>query len=136
MKGQKKNREDGFTLLEVMITMAVVAMVLLAVSSSFIYGFNLLSRMKQTAIASQCIQEELELIRDMSFDEILNLGTSFTNPSGSLSLLNNSQGILNLQDTFGDDIKKLTISILWIYRGNAMRKDIAVYITREGINKK
>lgn len=136
MKGQKKNREDGFTLLEVMITMAIVAMVLLAVSSSFIYGFNLLSRMKQTAIASQCIQEELELIRDMSFDEILNLGTSFTNPSGSLSLLKNSQGILNLQDTFGNDIKKLTISVLWICRGNAIRKDIGIYITREGINKK
>ena len=90
--------------------------------------------MKQTAIATQCAQEELENIRNLTYEEILALGPSFTNDS--LTLLDNSTGIRTIEDSVGPDIKKLTISVFWIYRGQNMRKDIVTYITREGINKK
>lgn len=131
---KRKNKEQGFTLVEVLVTIVVVAVALMALLSVFIYGFNLLSRMKQTAIATQCAQEELENIRNLTYEEILALGPSFTNDS--LTLLDNSTGIRTIEDSVGPDIKKLTISVFWIYRGQNMRKDIVTYITREGINKK
>jgi prepilin-type N-terminal cleavage/methylation domain-containing protein len=131
---KRKNKEKGFTLVEILITIVVVAVALMALLSVFIYGFNLLSRMKQTAIATQCAQEELENIRNLTYDEILALGPSFTNDS--LTLLENSSGVRTVEDSVGEDIKKLTISVFWTYRGQNMRKDIVTYITREGINKK
>ena len=131
---KRKSKEEGFTLIEVLVTIVVVAVALMTLLSVFIYGFNLLSRMKQTAIATQCAQEELENIRNLTFDEIIALGASFTNDS--LTLLENSSGVRTIEDSVGVDIKKLTISVFWIYRGQNMRKDIVTYITREGINKK
>ena len=134
MMRKPKNKEEGFTLVEVLVTIVVVAVALMALLSVFIYGFNLLSRMKQTAIATQCAQEELENIRNLTFDEIIALGASFTNDS--LPLLESSSGVRTIEDSVGVDIKKLTISVFWTYRGQNMRKDIVTYITREGINKK
>ncbi len=131
---KRKIEKQGFTLIEVLITIVIITGILISLLGCFIYGLNSISRMKQTAIATQCIQEQLEHIRDMSFDDILSLGSSFT--SESLTSLQNSSGIIAVEDSFGSDIKKLTVSVLWVYRGKQLRKDIVTYLTRDGINKK
>lgn len=131
---KRKKREEGLTLIEVLITIVIITGILISFLGCFIYGLNSISRMKQTVIATQCVQEQLELIRNMSFDDILSLGSSFTNES--LTPLQISSGIITVEDSFGSDIKKLTVSVLWVYRGKQMRKDIVTYLTREGINKK
>ena len=131
---KRNKREDGLTLIEVLITIVIITGILISLLGCFIYGLNSISRMKQTAVATQCVQEQLELIRNMPFDDILSLGSSFTNEN--LSSLQNSSGTITIEDSFGNDIKKLTVSVFWIYRGKQMRKDIATYLTRDGINKK
>lgn len=131
---KRKKREDGLTLIEVLITIVIITGILISLLGCFIYGLNSISRMKQTAVATQSVQEQLELIRNMPFDDILSLESSFTNEN--LSSLQNSSGTITVEDSFGNDIKKLTVSVLWVYRGKQMRKDIATYLTRDGINKK
>jgi type II secretory pathway pseudopilin PulG len=131
---KRKKREEGLTYIEVLVTMVILAVVLIALLSCFLHGFNVLSRMKQMAIATQAIQEELELIRNMSFNDILTMDSSFTNES--LSLLEDSTGAVNIEDSLGDDIKKLTVSVFWFYRDIQMRKDVVTYITKKGINRK
>jgi type II secretory pathway pseudopilin PulG len=131
---KRKKREEGLTYIEVLVTMVILAVVLIALLSCFLHGFNVLSRMKQMAIATQSIQEELELIRNMSFNDILTLDSSFTNES--LSLLEDSTGAVNVEDSLGDEIKKLTVSVFWSYRDMQMRKDVVTYITKKGINRK
>ena len=129
-----KKREEGLTYIEVLVTMVILSVVLIALLSCFLHGFNVISRMKQTAIATQSIQEELEIIRNMSFNDILTLDSSFTNDS--FSFLEGSSGAVNIEDSLGDDIKKLTVSVFWSYRGRQLRKDVVTYITRKGINRK
>lgn len=131
---KRKKREEGLTYIEVLVTMVILAVVLIALLSCFLHGFNVLSRMRQMAIATQSIQEELELIRNMSFNDILTLDSSFTNES--LSLLEDSTGAVNVEDSLGDDIKKLTVSVFWSYRDKQMRKDVVTFITKKGINRK
>jgi type II secretory pathway pseudopilin PulG len=131
---KRKKREEGLTYIEVLVTMVIFGVALIALLSCFLHGFNVLSRMRQTAIATQSIQKELELIRNMSFNDILTLDSSFTNES--LSLLESSSGAVNIEDSLGDDIKKLTVSVFWSYQGKQMRKDVVTYITRKGINRK
>ncbi len=129
-----KNREGGFTLIEVLVTIMILAVVLISLLTCFLYGFTVISRIKQASIATQCIQEELELIRNMPFNDILSLDSSYTNES--LSLLEDSSGILSLEDSGGDDIKKLTVSVTWSYKGRQLRRDIVTFVTRKGINKR
>ena len=131
---KRKKREEGLTYIEVLVTMVIFGVALIALLSCFLHGFNVLSRMRRTAIATQSIQAELELVRNMSFNDVLTLGSSFTNES--LSLLEDSSGAVNIEDSLGDDIKKLTVSVLWSYQGKQMRKDVVTYITRKGINRK
>ncbi len=131
---KRNNREDGFTLIEVLVTIMILAVVLIALFSCFIYGFTVISRVRQASIATQCIQEELERIRNMPFDDILSLDNSFTNES--LPLLEDSSGILSLEDYGGNDIKKLTVSVIWSYNGRQIRRDIVTFVTRKGINKR
>ncbi len=129
-----KNREDGFTLIEVLVTIMILAVVLIALFSCFLYGFTVISRVRQASIATQCLQEQLELIRNMPFNDILSLDSSFTNES--LPLLEDSSGILSLEDSGGNDIKKLTVSVIWSYNGRQIRRDIVTFVTRKGINKR
>jgi type II secretory pathway pseudopilin PulG len=131
---KRKKIEEGLTYIEVLVTMVILAVVLIALLSCFLHGFNVLSRMRQMAIATQSIQEELELIRNMSYNDVLTLESSFTNES--LSLLEDSSGVISLEDSLGDDIKKLTVSVLWSYRETEMRKDVVTFITKKGINRK
>ena len=131
----KRKKVGGFTLIEVLITMLILGVVLMALITCFIYGFNVLTRTRQTAIAAQCVQKELEAIRNMSFSQVSALGTSWTHQS--LAKLENAQGALSVQDSgLGNDIKKLTVSVTWTYRRRNMRDEIVTYITRDGINKK
>jgi len=131
---KRKKREEGLTYIEVLVTMVILGVVLIALLSCFLHGFSVISRMRQTTIATQSIQEELEIIRNMSFNDILTLDSSFTNDN--LSFLEDSSGAVNIEDSLGDDIKKLTVSVFWSYRGRQLRKDVVTYITRKGINRK
>lgn len=131
----KKSPENaGFTLVEVLITIALFAVVLTALLGCFIQGFDILMRMKQMTIATQSIQSELESIRNMHYSDILALDDTFTNDS--LSYLDNSSGIITLDDSVGAEIKKLTVSVVWTYRGRQMQKEVVTYVTKKGINKK
>ncbi len=127
-------KEGGFTLIEVLITIMMLAVVLTALLSCFIQAFDILTRMKQMTIATQSIQSELELIRSMHYIDILSLDNTYTNDS--LSYLENGSGVINLEDSVGAEIKKLTVSVTWTYRGKQMQKEVVTYVTKKGINKK
>ena len=81
---KRKKREEGLTYIEVLVTMVILGVVLIALLTCFLHGFNVISRMRQTAVATHSVQKELELIRDMSFNDILILDSAFTNESLSL----------------------------------------------------
>lgn len=130
----RNKKEEGLSLIEVLITIFLLSVVLLTLVSVFIYGFNLLARTKQVTLATQITQEEMEFIRNKAFDDILILASSFTHEN--LSFLQSGQGILAVDDGPGDNIKKITVSVTWNYRGSQLRKDVVTYMTREGINKK
>ncbi len=133
-KNAKQSKKDGFTLIEVMITILLLTVVMSAILSCFVQGFDILMRMKQMTVATQGIQKELELVRTMHYSDILSMDNSFTNDS--FSYLDNSSGIINLEDSVGAEIKKLTVSVTWTYRGRQMRKEVVTYVTKKGINKK
>jgi prepilin-type N-terminal cleavage/methylation domain-containing protein len=130
----QKNPQKGFSLIEVLIAIFILGIVSVTLISVFIYGFNVVFKTRQVSMATQIAQEEVELVRNMNYDDILLLGSTYTHDS--LSELVNGAGALSIESGPGDDIKKLTVSVTWDYQGTIMRKDVVTFITREGVNKK
>lgn len=124
----------GFSLIELLISLFILGIIIVTISSIFFYGFNSMNRTKQVALATQIAHEEMELIRNKKFDDILILGLNFTHDL--FSELNNGEGAVIVQDGPGSDIKKITIRVSWEYRGVNKLKNFVTYITRDGINKK
>jgi len=114
--------------------MALLGIMVMTLIGVLVHGYTLLSRSKQTALATQICQEQVEFIRNKPFDSIVALGTTFANDK--LSSLLNGQGIQAIESSVGADIRKLTVSVFWTFHGRALRKDVVTLITRSGIDKK
>jgi prepilin-type N-terminal cleavage/methylation domain-containing protein len=134
MRPKKTQPTGGFSLIEVLVAMVVLGIMLLTLISVFIYGYNVIARSTQVALATQICQEEVERIRNLAFDTVAALGTTFTN--SKLSRLINGQGVEAIQAGPGTDMKILTVSVTWNYRGRSLRKDVVTYVTRNGVDKK
>ncbi len=127
-------RRRGFSLIEVMIAMVILGIILMTLISVFIYGYNVISKSKQLAIATQVCQAEIERIRGLTFESLSGLSSTFSDPK--LTSLINGQGVRVVGTGAGADMKKLTVSVSWTFRGQPLRKDVVTFITREGVNRK
>lgn len=126
-------RERGFTLIETLIAVTILAIMCLTLVSVFIYGFGAVARARQTALATVIAQEEMETIRALPFDQIAGLGSTFSN--AKLARLVGGQGLLAVEAGPGADIKKVSVGVLWTFRGTLRRKHVVTFMTRKGINK-
>ncbi len=132
----RKSKQNGFSLIEVLIAMLLMSAVLISLIVVIAFGFNNISRTKQYALATHVAQEAIEYIRNQPFDQISFAGLGPTFMHESLIPLENGACYLTVQSGAGDDIKKVSIRVRWFYRGNEINKHVVTYITRDGINKK
>jgi prepilin-type N-terminal cleavage/methylation domain-containing protein len=141
---KRTKKESGFSLIEVLVTIFILGAVCITLISVFIYGFNLLQKTKKVAVATEVAQEEVERYRNMQYSAIFDLGTG-TQPlsaEGQAILGNpvnfiNGQGSATLDTVVGGDenIRKLTVTITWMYRGQQQEKNVVTYIASSGINR-
>ncbi len=153
----------GFSLLEVLITLFILAVVVITLIGIFIYGFNLVAKTKQTALATQVAQFEVERYRNMKFVDIpIQAATTRTfvelynndalSPYKFMFNKDNEPYLVNGRETItiqngtaiamDDMIKKMTVTVEWDYRtrrianGNPMKKEVVTYFTLGGINRR
>ncbi|MBM3311003.1 MAG: prepilin-type N-terminal cleavage/methylation domain-containing protein [Candidatus Aminicenantes bacterium] len=127
----------GFSLIEVLVAMLVLATIVLTLISVLVYGFGALARTKQVALATQICQEQVDLVRSTPFASILTLGSAFANPKlAELQAGTGSQAVENITPSGTTAMVKYAVSVTWLYHGQTMRKDVVTFITRNGINKK
>ena len=132
IKPNLESDKPGFTLVEVLITMFLLTSVLTAIAGMLATSANFLLKTKQVTLASQAIQQQVETIRNLPFDNILTLENTFNN--GQLSQLEGGHGFQYIEGAFGADIKKLTVKVKWVFRGRQMEQDVVTFVTRGGIN--
>ncbi len=129
------SKKQGFTLVETLAAAAVLAISLLAAGLAIYVQFTFITRAREKAIASLAAQEEIESIRGMPFDNIINLGTSFT--ASGFTYLHNPVGALAIQNIQGDNNqRKVSVTVSWrSATGVDMQQKLVTFMTRNGINK-
>lgn len=132
--------KKGVTLIEAVIASLIMAMGLFVVGTAIYSQFSSLNQNREKAIATLAAQEEIELIRGMSFDSILSLGSSFTasgfdylpNPSGSLTV-DTDTGFSHNSDS---NTRRISATVSWdSISGNRLSESLVTVMTRGGINK-
>jgi len=127
--------KKGFTLLETIFAIIILSIALIAILSFFSANSFFIIEIKERFIAAQAAQEEMELIRDMAFDDILMLSSSFT--ATGFSSLKDPIGTLTVDNPYGiDDMRRITITVAWTSsKGRTFSRSLVTLVTREGINR-
>ena len=87
MVGERRTRQRGFSLIELLIGMSIMAMALLAIATMFSTGYSDVAAGGRTTMATTAARQLLEDIRTLPFDSIMDLDTLNTNSAGSLPVV-------------------------------------------------
>ncbi len=124
----------GFTLVETLLASFIMAIGLFAVATAIYSQFFSLNQNREKAIATLAAQEEIERIRGMPFNTVMNLPSSFT--TDGFTYLNNPTGTVTISDSYGNKIKKISVTVTWnSLTGQALQKSLVTLVTENGINK-
>ena len=111
-----RRKQNGFTLVEVMLAAAFLIIVLSGMLATYISCFELITTVRNLTFAVNSAQGKIEEIRDYSFSSTFDdyNNTTFTVdeiPAG------NSRGVVYL-DNSDPDLLVLTVSVCWRQRAN------------------
>ncbi len=78
----KRNRENGFSAIEVLIAMSILAVALLAIASMFPTAYTNVDRSGEETMAATLAQQRIEWLRNQSYASLVNGTTPETNIPG------------------------------------------------------
>lgn len=82
--GERRTQQRGFSLIELLIGMSIMAVALLSIATMFSTGYSDVAAGGKTTMAAAAARQLLEDIRTLPFDSIADLHTLNTNNAGSL----------------------------------------------------
>lgn len=106
--------KDGFTLVEVLVSMALMAMVFTAAFGTYFLGMRMVEDAREELRASQIIQSELEAMRTLTWDDLEEMGNGWSTFS--------PQG--NFVQQFANDY----LAYKWVYDITTDQKRIAIWV--------
>ena len=135
----------GFTLVEVMISSAVMGTVLVSIYGGLTAGFALTQSARENLRATQIMIEKFETIRLYTWDQVNTAGfipASFTNYYSEIQGVTNSGlryvGTVSIADTgltssYAANMKKVTIQVTWS-PGNFQRaRQMSTFVAKSGL---
>ncbi|MCD5390668.1 type II secretion system minor pseudopilin GspI [candidate division NPL-UPA2 bacterium] len=128
MKGTRS--KTGFTLLEVMIALAIIAGALVVILHSHILGVNLANRVKGTSLASLLAQKRMEEIKMEGFPEEGEEEGDFEEHPGFRwrSVVSNAE----VFEEEVEELRKVTVIISWFDGRDELELEVVSYLFRGG----
>lgn len=128
-----KASRAGFTLAEVIVAVAIMAIMMVAFFAGLSFGFARIKSAREDLRATQILTQKMEAIRLCKWSQLTNLPTAFQDNYNPLGLSNNTAGItyygtinvgvatnLDSAITYKSDMRLVTVSLTWTNdsRGN------------------
>ena len=128
----KSDRRRGMTLVEIMVSLLLAGITFAAVAAALSTGLRALRSSRETEVAVQAAQREMEYMRNTSFTGIQCHSFNVFQP-------NDNRGTVLVQQessATGDGRKKVSVNVSWTSGGRNMRVDLVTHMTENGINRK
>jgi len=137
--------KGAFTLVEVMIGVAVMAVMFVSLYLGFTQGFAIIQLARENLRATQILQEKMETVRLYTWDQLNTAGfipPTFTAPfyaagatnqgiiySGTLSISNPAMG-----ESYAADMKQIDVQLSW-NSGNVQRnRNMRTLVSKYGLH--
>lgn len=129
------SKKKGFTLIEAFAATCVLAISLLSAGFAIYTQLYFINQLREKSIATLAAQEEVEAIRGMPFDNVLNLGSSFT--ASGFTYLKSPVGTVTVDDIYSTgNMRRVSITVSWAsVTGKALQRTLVTLMSRNGINK-
>jgi prepilin-type N-terminal cleavage/methylation domain-containing protein len=131
------NSKDGFTLVEVIISMTLMAMVFTAAFGTYFLGMRMVEDAREEIRASQIVQSELESMRSMSWTDLSALPSlAPIKPTGNL-INQFSQNYIAYRQVESISATKKRVSV-WVWwknsRGVYSLQIFSTFFSEGGLN--
>ena len=139
--GLRRRRTRGFTIIEVALAAAVMALGISTAITAMQTAFRFLDVARDTTLASQILQSEIERIRMMSWGAVtalpseatVNLGTMFTADTNLAARFTVTRRVAQDLSRPGD-VRLITLSVAWIsYDGRSHSRRFQTKYVRNGL---
>lgn len=137
---------DAFTLLEVVVSMAVIGVVFVSLYSALASGISVTKMTRENLRATQILLEKAETFRLYSWDQITTdtwVPTKFTNTYYPAAVSTNSKGTVytgtidiskpSLAVNYKDDMRQVDITLNWKTGSLNRSRTMTVYVARNGM---
>lgn len=156
MKRTKQNPEQrrfrgqaGLTLVEVMVAVAVMAIMVVSLYAGFTFAFSQIRSAQENVRATQILEERMEVVRLLNWDQVVNLpgyipatftapfyADNPTNDTGSLTYT----GLVTvaaapITETYSNDLRMITIELTWPSGNLIRRRQMTTFSSQYGVQK-
>lgn len=132
--GRDVDGQGGFLLVELVVAISVFAVGIAGIITSYNYGMDKLRTLKETTIAERVIQDEIERLRALPFDQLADCeGAPVAVSNPEFGELVQGTAVLTVApaDAPGLALKQVHVSVRW--RGDSGRvihRSVATFIAR------
>jgi prepilin-type N-terminal cleavage/methylation domain-containing protein len=134
---------SGFTLVEVLVGMAIVGIVFVALYTGMTVGFGAVRMARENTGATQILTEKFETLRLYNWDQINSNGfipATFVVPLDA-SLTNSSRNYTgtvtiaaaDIAEGYSNDLRLVTVSLTWASGGRISTRSRQGYVARYGL---
>lgn len=145
----RRTSEAAFTLAELMVASAILAIMVVSLFGGISFGFSSISLARQNLRATQIALEKMEIVRMYSWEQINSNGyvpSAFTAPFfPSLTASDTNGGVtyygtidiskVKLSTTYDDDMRQVLVTLNWTNKNIPQSVQMSTYVSQYGMQR-
>jgi prepilin-type N-terminal cleavage/methylation domain-containing protein len=146
-----RRTRSGFTLIEVMVGVALMGVATVSLYTGFSYCFAVTRVTRENVRATQILQDKMEVMRLLNWDQVANLPgfvpTTFTAPYFASNPTNTSspEGLTYygtvlvtnapISETYASDLRMIQIKLTWTSGNMTRTRQMSTFVSQHGMQK-